>query len=147
MDFKEFTESDISLVANWNMQLHEDEASTPITRDAITDRYRRWLCGDQFKGVIFLVKQEPIAYVIYEHRAVLPDSRDQESVYIRQFFVAREARRKGFGTKAFDLFMEAIVPSGVSVRLNVKASNPSGQRFWESLGFESENIEYELSRH
>jgi len=96
--------------------------------------------------VIILVKKEPVGYVIYEHRAVQPDSRDRESVYIRQFFISREARRKGFGTTAFRLFLATTVPEGICVRLNVKASNPTGQRFWESLGFESENIEYELSR-
>jgi len=147
MDFKEFTESDISLVANWNMQLHEDESSTPISRDAVEDRYRRWLRGAKFKGVIILVEAQPVGYIIYEYRAVQPDFRDRESVYIRQFFVAREARRRRFGTTAFLKFLETTVPSGVCVKLNVKASNPSGQLFWESLGFEPENIEYELSKH
>jgi len=146
MDFKEFTDSDIPLVANWNRQLHEDEGSTQITFDAIENRFRRWLHGNQYKGLIILVEKAPVGYLLFEQRSSHPDSRDRESVYIRQFFIAREVRRKGYGASAFRIFLKTIVPSEVGVRLNVKTSNPSGQRFWESLGFESENIEYELSR-
>lgn len=146
MGIKVFTESEISLVAKWNKQLHEDEASEPMTIEAAEERYRRWIRDGAFKGAIFVVNEKSVGYVIYEHRTVKPDYRDNECIYIRQFFIAREARRKGYGTLAFRFDLDTIVPNNAGVKLNVKASNPSGQLLWESLGFKPENIEYEFLR-
>jgi len=146
METIKLTESEIPLVAKWNVQLHEDEASKPIEIAAAEERHRRWLQLGTYKGAIFNVNGISMGYVIYEHRKVNPDYRDSESLYIRQFFIAREFRRKGYGTKAFRSILENIVSDNTSVKLNVKSSNPSGQQFWESVGFKPENIEYELLR-
>jgi len=144
METIELIESEIPLVAKWNVQLHEDEGSKPMSIEAAEKRYRRWLRENSYKGVIFKVDGAPIGYVIYEHRKEHPDSRDTEAIYIRQFFIAREFRRKGYGTAAFTIVVDKFVPSNTSVKLNVKSSNPLGQQFWETLGFKPENTEYEL---
>jgi len=146
METTELIESEIPLVAKWNVQLHEDEASKPMSIRAAEARYRQWLMDGSYKGIIFKVSKIPIGYVIYEHRKRLPDSRDSDSFYIRQFFIAREFRRKGYGTTAMSIVLEKLVPNNTTVKLTVKSSNPLGQRFWESLGFKPENIEYELQR-
>jgi len=144
METTELIESEIPLVAKWNVQLHEDEGSKPMSIGAAEERYRRWLREGLYKGVIFRVNGAPIGYVIYEHRKKSPDFRDTESVYIRQFFIAREFRRRGYGTTAFYMVVKKFVPNNTSVKLNVKSSNPLGQEFWETLGFKPENVEYEL---
>ena len=109
-------------------------------------RLRRWLGEETFKGVIFLEADELIGYLLYEDRPVHPDQRSAATVYVRQFFVAREHRRTGFGRAAFEMFVRDLVPSRTSVVLEVKASNPAGQQFWESLGFKAESIAFELDR-
>jgi GNAT superfamily N-acetyltransferase len=139
-------ENEISQVAEWNVQLHEDEHSTPMSVDAATRRIRRWLEEETFQGVIFLVEGEAIGYLLYELRPAHPDQRGGASVYVRQFFIARAARRKGRGTAAFRAFVDERVPSETYLMLDVKRSNPAGQRFWESLGFRAKSINYEHDR-
>ena len=146
IETKVLTEIDVPLVAKWNIQLHEDEASTPMTVEAAENRHLRWLKDETFQGALFLINQEPIGYIIFEHRPVDPDLRASESVYVRQFFICRESRRKNYGTTAFNTFLNRYVPLTANVLLNVKSSNPVGQKFWESLDFNPENIEYEFVR-
>ena len=144
MDIRAIEEEDLPLLAQWNVQLHEDEGSTPMTVDAAAERMQRWLDVGTFEGAIFLVDESPVGYLLYEHRPVHPDQRGGESVYVRQFFIARESRRQGRGTHAFKTFLRELVPRGANVMLDVKVSNEPGQRFWESLGFGAKSVAYEL---
>lgn len=114
--------------------------------DTAAERIQRWFDTGTFQGAIFLVDEKAIGYLLYEHRPVHVDLRASESVYIRQFFISRESRRKGHGTKAFETFLRELVPEQASVSLDVKVSNPSGQRFWETLGFPAKTIAYECDR-
>ena len=47
---------------------------------------------------------------------------------------------------AFETFLRELIPKHVNVVLEVKESNPSGQRFWESLSFKPVGVAYELDR-
>lgn len=114
--------------------------------DTAAERIQRWFDAGTFQGAIFLVDEKAIGYLLYEHRPVHVDLRASESVYIRQFFISRESRRKGHVTKAFETFLRELVPEQASVSLDVKVSNPSGQRFWETLGFVAKRIAYECDR-
>lgn len=125
---------------------YEDEGSTPMSVDTAAERIQRWFDTGTFQGAIFLVDEKAIGYLLYEHRPVHVDLRASESVYIRQFFISRESRRKGHVTKAFETFLRELVPEQASVSLDVKVSNPSGQRFWETLGFVAKRIAYECDR-
>jgi GNAT superfamily N-acetyltransferase len=138
--------NEISQVAQWNVQLHEDEHSIPMSVDAARQRIRRWLEEGTFEGVIFLLEGQAIGYLLYELRPTHPDQRGGASVYVRQFFIAREARRKGRGTAAFRAFVDELVPSDTHLMLDVKRSNPAAQRFWESLGFQAKSVSYEHDR-
>jgi ribosomal protein S18 acetylase RimI-like enzyme len=137
---------DIEQVAQWNVQLHEDEGSAPLSVDAAAKRLRRWLEDRTFQGAIFLADGSEVGYVLYEHRPVHADQRAAESVYVRQFFISREARRQGNGTAAFKTFVREFIPRNANVVLDVKESNPSGQRFWESLSFKPMGVTYGLDR-
>lgn len=146
MKLRRLAEADISQVAEWNVQLHEDEKSSPMSVDKARERLLRWVRDQTFKGAIFTIDDNDIGYIIYEDRPVHPDLRENHSVYVRQFFIDREARRSKLGTRAFKAFIEKLVPPGVTVTLNVKSSNPAGHIFWNSLGFEAENISYILNQ-
>ena len=144
MNTRGLEEEDIPRVARWNVELHEDEGSVVMSVDAAAERLRRWIAKGVFRGVIFIADGIPIGYALYEHRPAEADPRSGETVYLRQFFIARESRRQGRGTAAFRLLVRERVPGSARVVLDVKVSNPSGQRFWESLGFEATCVAYEL---
>jgi predicted acetyltransferase len=139
-------EHDIPQVAEWNVQLHEDEGSSPLSVEAATKRLQRWFEDGTFQGAIFLVDGNSVGYALYEHQPVHGDQRAAKSVYVRQFFICRESRREGKGTAAFTTFVREFVPKSANVVLEVKESNPSGQRFWESLAFKPKSVTYELDR-
>ena len=61
--------------------------------------------------------------------------------YVRQFLITRDNRRKGIGKLAFNHFVAHLNPD--RLLLDVKVTNPVGQRFWESLGFVAEHIAYQ----
>ena len=134
---------DIPQVAKWNTQLHEDEGSSPMSNDAAENRLRRWLEKGKFEGVVFVVEDEEIGYLLYELRPVHDDQRSSESVYLRQFFISRDSRREGLGRAAIEKFQREVVPSTARLVLDVKTSNPGGHQFWKSLGFESVSTFYE----
>ena len=60
---------------------------------------------------------------------------DQQVVYVRQFYIEREHRRRGLGRAAFHPLMQTRFPKGHAVTLDVVATNPAGQHFWLKLGF------------
>ncbi len=139
-------QKEVPRIAAWNVQLHEDELSMPMSIEAATQRIRRWLDEGAFEGVVFVASGEAVGYLLYELRPVHPDLRGDAGVYVRQFFIARESRRHHHGTEAFRAFVDECVPHDSDVMLDVKVSNPAGQRFWESLGFRAKSINYELDR-
>ncbi len=89
MNARALERQDIPQVAQWNVQLHEDEGSPPMSVDAATKRLRRWFEDGTFQGAIFLADGKSVGYVLYEHRPVHADQRAAECVYVRQFFISR----------------------------------------------------------
>ena len=146
MELRTMTAIDIKQVAKWNVQLREDEASKPLSIEEASERYERWFREDLFQGAIFLIGNQAVGYVLYTNRPMDADIRGTDSVYVRQFFIVREARRQKLGTHAFNLFLKELVPSALRCSLQVRASNLFGQRFRESLGFKQESVAYELDR-
>lgn len=144
MKFRSLQEEDISRVAMWNIELHEDEGSTPMSTSKASERLRDWLSSGRFHGMVFMLDNVEVGYVLYELQAANADLRDSvDSVYVRQFYITRECRRGGLGTEAFRCFLGVIGEKRVT--LEVKATNPNGQKFWESLGFAPQEISYQLN--
>ncbi len=114
-----------------------------MSEDAAETRLRRWLKTGKFRAVVFVVDDTEIGYLLYELRPVHDDQRSSESVYLRQFFISRDSRRKGLGTAAIKTFLREIVPSTASLVLEVKTSNPDAHQFWKNIGFESVSTFYE----
>jgi GNAT superfamily N-acetyltransferase len=56
-------------------------------------------------------------------------------VYLRQFFIERDARGRGLGTEALALLTKTRFPPGAQITVDVLASNPQGERFWAKAGF------------
>jgi GNAT superfamily N-acetyltransferase len=121
------TVADAVLLAELNAQLIVDEGLKEQPTDAeLLVRMLTWLNGD-YLATIAEVDGEPVAYLLWR-----PES---PAVYLRQFFVRREWRRKGVGREVLAAAMAQLWP-GLRVDLDVLVVNESGHDFWRSLGFE-----------
>jgi ribosomal-protein-alanine N-acetyltransferase len=87
---------------------------------------RGWLAGD-YEAALFEHAGEALAYALW--------CPEPGGVYLRQFFVAREWRRRGVGRQAFALLRREILPPGARLSLEVLPGNQRALRFWEALGF------------
>ena len=144
MQLKQLEAEDIAQIARWNVELHEDEGSRPMAIVDAETRLRKWLTEDTFQILIIRVDGQSIGYILYQVRPATPGIRGSvESTYIRQFYINRKARRCGHGKKAIECFREQVL-SDTQLHLDVKVSNPGGQKFWESLGFVGEHVAYTL---
>ena len=89
--------SDIPVLAQLNRQLIEDECHrNPMDEKQLADRMRRWLKSD-YDAALFETDGRIVAYALYRQH-------EYDGILLRHFFVARDARRKGVGTQAFNLF-------------------------------------------
>jgi RimJ/RimL family protein N-acetyltransferase len=58
---------------------------------------------------------------------------DRTPLYLRHFYICRDARRRGYGTAAFYALLEAL--NTETIDLDVFVWNERGKAFWSSLGF------------
>lgn len=145
MEHRPITVADIEQIARWNIELHQDEGSVPLSNTAAQNRLRKWLADKNLKGVIFVENNSQVGYAIFEHQSADPNLRaSKQTIYIRQFFISREHRRSGIGSLAFQHFKNEVVSNTTRIALDVKATNPSGQKFWESLGCIPQHVRYHL---
>jgi len=143
MQLEQLKTEDIPRIARWNIKLHEDEGSTPMTIEGAEIRLRKWLTDDSFQVLVITVEGQSVGYLIYQVIPATPDIRGSvESIYLRQFYIIRKARRSGHGKNAIKLFTQQILDDTQPLRLDVKVSNPGAQKFWESLGFVAEHVAY-----
>ena len=144
MEWKICLSDDIPQLSELNGQLHEDEGATPMSPEEREDRLRRWL-GSEFVGVLFSEENETVGYALY--RPADPDSEGMNpGVFIRQFFVVRHARRKGFGRQMFQLLKDEVWSENSSVLLDTEYENTRAQAFWRSVGFSEYQVRFIL-RH
>ena len=128
MKCRKAEESDVALLARINQQLIEDEwGGGGMPLDRLEARIRRWLEEGEYQAVLFEEKGDVIAYALVHT--------DEESAYIRHFFVLPEHRRGGVGRRVVDTLMKDVIPPTARVTLDVLASNRTGHRFWHSVGF------------
>lgn len=70
---------------------------------------------------------------------------DRVSVYIHDFYVVSEARRRGYGSEMLRQLLVELREKGITqVELSVLLDNRAGLAFWRAQGFEIES--YRLSR-
>lgn len=131
---------DLELVSSWNRQLQIDEGATVMEPEAVLDRLRGWLQSD-YEGVVFELGDAAVGYALF--RSTDPDLKAPDGLYLRQFFVASQHRRRGIGTAAFREFTTQVV-RGRRLVLEVLESNPGGERFWQSLGLTRYSTTFEL---
>lgn len=119
---------DLLLLADLNRQLIEDEGhSDPMSVTELEDRLRGWLVR-AYTAVLFMKDGSVVGYALYRT--------DNTGIFLRQFFICRDARREGFGREAMDLLCRRVWPAGALVTLEALSANQAAIDFWRALGFE-----------
>ena len=128
MDYRTASESDLPLLAELNQQLIHDEGyANPMSVAELENRMRGWLIRT-YTAVMFLNDGNVVGYALYRN--------DDSGVFLRQFFICRAERRKGFGRAAVDLLLGRIWPDGAAVSLEALCANEAAIAFWRGVGFE-----------
>lgn len=128
MEYRFATEDDAPFLADINRQLIEDEwDGGGMSLERLEARMRRWLGEGDYQAVLFLENGDTVAYCMV--------SVDEDSAYIRHFFVLHEHRGRGVGRRAIEVLFRDVIPPTVRVTLDVLASNRGGLEFWRSVGF------------
>lgn len=128
VEYRYAVQDDAPFLAEINRQLIQDEwDGGGMSLERLEARMRRWLADDEYRAVLYLEDGATVAYSLV--------SVDEDSAYIRHFFVLHEHRGKGVGRRAIEILLRDIVPPAVRVTLDVLASNRAGQAFWRSVGF------------
>ena len=128
--------SDSCLLAGMNRQLIVDEGHrNPMTEEQLATRMKGWLEG-AYKGILFRNDGKDAGYALYRE--------ETDRIYLRQFFVARELRRRGIGRAAINHLREAVWPRDRRIVLDVLTGNSSGTAFWRSVGFKDYCLTLEI---
>lgn len=129
------TSADSEYLLEMSYQLLEDEGLeediSMIERQAVL---QEWI--EDGWSILLILKDHQIAgYMIYrKQREEFPSH--EQTVFVREFFVRREYRRRGVGRSAFELIVNEYIPRDVTITLNVPAANHTALRFWQEKGFE-----------
>ena len=136
MNYRYAVDTDAPLLADINQQLIQDEwggGGMPLAH--LEARMRRWIEEDEYRAILF---QEDGATVAYSLVSI-----DEDSAYIRHFFVLHEHRGRGVGRRAIETLLGEIIPAGLRITLDVLASNTVGHAFWRAAGFSDYAIRME----
>jgi len=132
MQWRTATEADIPLLASMNVRLIEDEGHrNPMNIRQLEARMLKWL-AEEYTAILFEVYGTPVGYALF---IPADDGRDGEGIYLRQFFVERELRRRGMGRTAIDILRNEIWHKGARVTLDTLVHNHVAQGFFKSVGF------------
>jgi ribosomal protein S18 acetylase RimI-like enzyme len=128
------TESDLPLLGELNQQLIEDEGhSNPMTPDELSERMRGWLNEGVYQIVLFGESEQAdpsegvVGYAVFKGEAT--------EVYLRQLFVARDRRNRGFGAAMMMILEQDYFQEYQTVRLEVLTTNTAAHRFYTANGF------------
>jgi predicted acetyltransferase len=128
MEYRTAGEKDLALLAELNQQLIHDEGHvSPMSVGELEDRMRAWLVR-AYTAVLFVSEATVVGYALYRS--------DNAGIFLRQFFICRDERRKGFGRAAMDLLFQRVWPAGAIVTLEALCTNQAAIDFWRAVGFE-----------
>jgi GNAT superfamily N-acetyltransferase len=129
------TDADLPLLAEWNCQLIQDEGHrNTMTIAELKERMAGWIRTD-YRAVIFS-ENEPLAYALFKQT--------DSSIYLRQLFVSRDHRRRGIGKAAIAFLRGEIWSKSVRLTVDVLTSNYAAVSFWRSVGYQDYCLTLEI---
>jgi GNAT superfamily N-acetyltransferase len=128
MEHRTAVEADLPLLAELNRQLIQDEGHpNPMSVAELESRMRAWLAR-AYTAIVFTREEVVVGYALYRT--------DNAGIFLRQFFVDRDERRKGLGRVAMEILFSRVWPRGAMVTLEALCTNGPAIDFWRALGFE-----------
>ncbi|MBR5973695.1 MAG: GNAT family N-acetyltransferase [Clostridiales bacterium] len=125
MRIEKCTIEDIQVLARMNKCLIEDErSSNPMNLSQLEERMQGFLLGD-YDAYFVKDEDEIVGYALVD--------RTSDPLYLRQFYIEREQRRKHYGESAFRALLEYLGTDRIDI--DVLPWNEAGVAFWRSLGF------------
>ena len=135
LSWRTASDADLDLLAKWNHELIHDEGHrNPMTIEELKERMASWIQGE-YHAVLFL-DDAPVGYALYKQ--------EKDSIYLRQYFVRRDRRRKGIGRAAFETLRKDIWPAGIRLMVDVLCRNAGAIAFWRSVGYEDYCLTLEI---
>jgi len=115
-------QGDLPLLARLNHELIQDEgANHPMTLDELQARMHGWLSA-RYQAVLFEESSQTVGYALFRQ--------EEEGVHLRQFFIARGMRRRGYGREAMELLLQEVWPKAGRVTVEVLHHNAAALAFW-----------------
>ena len=128
MEYRTAVEADLPLLAELNRQLIQDEGHpNPMSVAELESRMRAWLAR-AYTAIVFTREEVVVGYALYRT--------DNVGIFLRQFYVDRDERRKGLGRAAMEILFRRVWPHGAMVSLEALCTNRAAIDFWHALGFE-----------
>ncbi|MFE3756806.1 GNAT family N-acetyltransferase [Nocardia tengchongensis] len=146
---------DIDVLAELGMtihQLHVDgrpDVFREVDRSALREFFQSQI-RDGMHVLIASIEQEPVGYLLAEHRRRQADAfRHELSIlYIHHLAVSPAARRKGIGTKLIDAAASTARELNASgLRLDSWQFNTAAHEFFRAHGFSPMNVVFERDLH
>ena len=136
LEWRNASEGDLALLAEWNHQLIRDEGHrNPMNVAELAERMKEWLHGE-YRAILFS-ESEPVAYALFKQDGAL--------IHLRQLFVRRDRRRAGIGRRAVEILRREIWPSGVRLSVDVLCQNHGGIAFWRNVGYRDYCLTLEIT--
>jgi GNAT superfamily N-acetyltransferase len=136
LTWRDATDSDLPLLANWNHQLiHEEGHRNAMTVPQLEIRMRDWLKRGEYRAIVFS-HQAPVAHAVFKA--------DGSLIHVRQFFVPRDHRRTGVGRAGVTLLRGEIWPPNVRLTVEVLCHNVGGIAFWRAMGYRDYGLTMEI---
>jgi ribosomal protein S18 acetylase RimI-like enzyme len=125
--FRHATIADAALLAQMNHRLIRDEGHrSRMTVPQLRDRMDEWLRGE-YRAVVIELGGAAVGYALYRL--------EPEYVYLRQFYVEPEHRRRGIGRTALAWLRAHAWADAPRIRIDVLVGNAAGIAFWRTVGF------------
>lgn len=118
-------DNEVEILVDLNRQLREDEEiDNVISLEELRERMTGFINSD-YEAYIFKEESYVVGYALINKK--------RDPLYLRQFFICRDKRRKGLGKRAFEILVEKLKTNIIDIE--VFAWNERGKSFWRSLGF------------
>jgi len=117
---------DCAYLGRMNKRLIEDEGhSNPMAEEQLAERMAGWIATN-YSAYILRADGEKVGYCVSRY--------DGEAIYIRQLYIDRDYRRRGYGEYLVN-WLHRHVWQSRKLRLEVLAWNERGRQFWKNIGF------------
>ncbi len=129
---------DLDALTRMNVELRADERIDNVMTDAeVKERMWGFIRGKTYRVHVFQEESNIVGYSVVDVT--------RTPVYMRQFFIARNSRRRGLGRKFFHILVGLLDVDAIDVE--VLAWNETAVEFYKKIGFSRRYVGMRLRTH